>query len=193
MNKQREEAIRLLTTRYVLFSCEGVAEQVVITKLIEEDRIVVPDDKVVRDRDGQPWTRLKKAKDVQREYLWTDYPNGLVVARIVDVNPGRLVFDKPYRLRDIRVLDFVTRPEIERLVLVKEGQLGAFEARRGRERQLNASDWCVQKLGFSDVKSQEFLETYWRDARELVKCIRKAQSTQGGKKSGQLGLVDLLK
>ena len=193
MNKQREEALELLTTRHVLFSCEGRAEQVIITKLIESGCIVVPDDRIVRDMDGHLCTRLRKAKDIQKEFLWTDYPDGLLIARVVDVNPGKLVFNKPYRLRDIRVLDFITRPEIERLILVKEGQLGAFEARRGRERQLNASDWCEQKLGLPNVKSKEFLEAYWHDAHELMDCIRKAQSSLGGKRSGELGLVDLLK
>ncbi len=192
VGRREEEALGLLTSRHVLFSCEGRAEQVIITKLVESGLTVVPDDRVVRDMDGNPCTRLRKAKDLQREFMEVDYPDGLLVARIVDVNPGKLEFGRPYRLRDIRALDFITRPEIERLVLVKEGQLGAFEGRRGKDRQLNASDWCVQKLGLTAVKSKEFLESYWQDAHELERCIKRAHASLGGKAGGELGLVNLL-
>lgn len=192
VSRRGEETHELLTSRHVLFSCEGRAEQVIITKLIESGRTIVPDNRVVRDMDGNPCTRLRKAKDLQREYLEVDYPDGLLIARIVDVNPGRLKFSGPYRLRDIKTLDFITRPEIERLVVVKEGQLGAFEGRRGKDRQLNASDWCIQKLGLTAVKSKEFLEEYWQDAFELERCIRKAHASLGGRAGTELGLMDLL-
>lgn len=194
MSKRGDEAQDLLTTRQVLFSCEGKAERVIITRLVEDGCTVVPDRNVVRDMDGRPCTLLRRAKDIQREFLdMTDYPDGLLVARIVDVNPGVLKFGQPYRLRDICVRDFITRPEIERLVLAKEGALGGFLSRRGADRQLNASDWCRQKLGLGDVKAEAFLQEYWKDSEELVRCIREANASLGGKKNEQLGLVDLLK
>ena len=194
MSKRGDEVHDLLTTRQVLFSCEGKAERVIITRLVEDGCTVVPERNVVRDMDGRPCTLLRRAKDIQREYLdMTDYPDGLLVARIVDVNPGVLRFSQPYRLRDIRVCDFITRPEIERLVLAKEGSLSAFLSRRGADRQLNASDWCQQKLGMTDVKAEAFLREYWKDSRELARCIREANASLGGKKNEQLGLVNLLK
>lgn len=75
VGRREEEALALLTSRHVLFSCEGRAEQVIITKLVESGLTVVPDDKVVRDMDGNPCTRLRKAKDLQREFMeiyWQD-------------------------------------------------------------------------------------------------------------------------
>lgn len=108
----RTDSFHELTLRQVLFSCEGKAERVVITKLAEADALVVPTRNIVRDMDGRPCTLLRRAKDIQREFLGVDYPDGLLVARIVDVNPGVLKFDRPYRLLDIKVLDFITRLEI---------------------------------------------------------------------------------
>lgn len=192
MDRRSDEAFELLTSRQVLFSCEGTAERVIIAKLVESERIVVPPHNVVRDMDGIPYTTLRRAKDIQREFLGMDYPDGLLIARIVDTNPGKFALSRPYRLSDIRVLDFITSPEIERLILVKENEIGAFQGRRGRDRQLNASDWCVQHLGYSDVKSEDFLKEYWKDADELVRCIRQANATLGGAKKSQLGLVNLL-
>ncbi len=193
MDRRKKEALDLLSTRHVLFSCEGKAERVIVTRLVEGGCTIVPRRNVVRDMDGRPCTLLRRAKDIQREFLGMDYPNGLLVARVVDVNPGRLAFDRPYRLRDIRVLDFVTRPEVERLVLVKEGQLDAFQKRRGSDRHLNASDWCIQKLHMDDVKSERFLEGYWSDPDELVRCIREAHRKAGKGESAELELADLLR
>ena len=194
MSRHGDEVRDLLTTRQVLFSCEGKAERVIITRLLEDDCTVVPERNVVRDMDGRPCTLLRRAKDIQREFLdMTDYPDGLLVARIVDVNPDVLKFNQPYRLRDIVVRDFITRPEIERIVLVKEEALTAFLSRRGSDRQLNASDWCRQKLGLEDVKAEAFLQEYWKDSNELVRCIRAATSSLGGKKNEHLSLVDLLR
>ncbi len=44
----------------------------------------------------------------------------------------------------------------------------------------------------SEVKNEEFLESYWSDANELVRCIREATSKLGSHKREQLGLADLL-
>lgn len=193
VNSKRTEAIRDLKTRQVLFSCEGKAERVVIETLSEANALVVPNQNIVRDMDGRPCTLLRKAKDIQREFLGVDYPDGLLIARIVDVNPGVFRLDRPYRLLEIKVFDFITRPEIEALVLAREGELDKFRNRRGHDRQLNASDWCIQKLRIDDVKGEEFLKDYWSDADDLVRCIREAYSKLGSHKKEQLGLADLLK
>lgn len=181
------EAIRDLKSRQVLFSCEGKAERVVITTLSEADALVVPNQNIVRDLDGRPCTLLRRAKDIQREFLGVDYPDGLLIARIVDVNPGAFRLDRPFRLLDIKVSDFITRPEIEALVLVREGELDRFRGRRGEDRRLNASDWCMQKLGMKNVKDEEFLKVYWSDAGELARCIREANSKLGAIRTSSLG------
>lgn len=193
MRSKKAEALRDLKSRQILFSCEGKAERVVIEKLSEADALVVSNQNIVRDMDGRPCTLLRKAKDIQREFLGVDYPDGLLIARIVDVNPGMLRLDRPYRLLDIKVLDFITRPEIEALVLVREGELDRFRSRKGDDRRLNASDWCIQRLRMKNVKDERFLKAYWSDAEELIRCIREAHSKLGSHKNEQLGLADLLK
>ena len=193
VNKRREEAIYELSTRNVLFSCEGTAESVLIERLVEADKLIVPSTNIVHDMDGNACTNLRSAKDIQREFLGIDYPRGLLIARIVDSNPGRFLLEKPYRLSDIKVYDFITRPEIEVLVLVREKALDCFNGRSSSERQLNASDWCKQKLGLTKIKTRAFLEGYWNDADELVRCIREANGKRGSNKNDQLGLTDLLK
>ena len=58
-----DEARRLLTDRFVLFSCEGTAEGVVIQRLYDADLLVVPRRHVVKDSviSNRPYTRKRKA------------------------------------------------------------------------------------------------------------------------------------
>lgn len=55
------EEIGVLKRRYVLFSCEGTAEGVVIQTLYDNDLMVVPRSRVVMDAvwDDRPYTRLR--------------------------------------------------------------------------------------------------------------------------------------
>lgn len=192
VSKRRDEILQELVRRQVLFSCEGTAEKVIIGLLANAGRLVVPQESIVRDMDGNPCTTLRRAKDIQREFLDVDYPDGLLIARIVDVNPGVFKLDRLYRRQDIMVRDFVSRPEIESLILVREGSYNEFQTRRGADRQLNASDWCIQRLGMKNVKTERFLVDYWSDADVLEGCVRKLHGMQSSE-GGQLGLVDLLK
>lgn len=90
MNKTRDEFQRELVEHDVLFSCEGTHESVIIEKLCESGRLIVPEERLVRDMDGNPYTADRKAKDIERDFLGIDYPHGLLLVRIVDVNPGAI-------------------------------------------------------------------------------------------------------
>ena len=69
------EEIGVLKRRYVLFSCEGTAEGVVIQTLYDNDLMVVPRSRVVMDAvwDDRPYTRLRKASAIAGQYFGVDY------------------------------------------------------------------------------------------------------------------------
>lgn len=193
MSVNHNEARSLLRDRYVLFSCEGKAECVIIERLVEDDCLVVAKDHVVKDPNGRPFTTIRKAKRLeQTSFIGPNYEGGLLIARIVDVNPGAFRLSKLVA-QTTKVLDFVTRPEIEALVLVRENAWDAFEKRSKSERKLNASDWCIQHLKMGDVKDEGFLKEYWHDSEVLCRTIRSYNSLLGGHKNDQLGLIDVLK
>ena len=184
-----------LRSHDVLFSCEGKCEAVIMKRLLENDRLVLSADEVVHDDEhGTPYTLLRKAPDIERTFMGVEYDKGpLLIARIVDSDPGSFVLSRARR-NDAIVRDFVTSPEIEALTLIKEGRYDDWRRRHhGKGRQLNASNYCVQVLGMSQVKQYRFLLDYWSDVNELVACILTYQSKQGKRKDRTLGLADLLR
>lgn len=185
-----------LTQRFVLFSCEGTDEGVIIQRLYDDGRLVVPRDCVVMDNKivNRPYTRLRKASQIADEYFGMSYESddasGLTVARIVDSRSGG--FELPRRSQNgTRVLSFYTRPEIEMLIIHAEAAFGDWQRASRRNRQLKPSEFCKQELGFSSIKETGFLRGYWSDGSKLVNAIRMyAEKARRG--SGDLLLADLI-
>lgn len=191
------EEIGLLKRRYVLFSCEGTAEGVVIQTLYDSDLMVVPRSRVVVDAvwDDRPYTRARKASAIADQYFGVDYAvdgaEGLAIARIVDSRAPK--FELPRRQQNgTEVVSFVTRPEIEMLLIHAEGAYKAWLSASKKNRQLKPSDFCKQQLGLSDVKEMGFLKEYWADSDKLVWAIREHVRC-AKRQPGEYLLVDLLK
>lgn len=191
------EEIDLLKRRYVLFSCEGTAEGVVIQVLYDSDLMIVPRSRVVMDAvwDDRPYTRARKASAIADQYFGVDYAadgaEGLAIARIVDSHAPK--FELPRRQQNgTEVVSFATRPEIEMLLIHAEGSYKAWLSASKKNRQLKPSDFCKQQLGLSDVKEMGFLKEYWADSDKLVWAIRE-HARCAKRQPGEYLLVDLLK
>ncbi len=191
------EAKHLLMNRFVLFSCEGAAEGAVIQSLYDNDLMIVPHNRVVKDAVmvNRPYTRIRKAADIAEQYFTMSYEaegaEGLLIARVVDSRSPK--FELPKRKQNgTKVLSFFTRPEIEMLVIHREGAYLDWQNASRKDRQLKPSDYCKGVLDFGDVKSMEFLKSYWADSESLVRAIKAhAQKVQRGPK--ELLLADLLR
>lgn len=188
--REREEFRSLLQSRDVLFSCEGTAEAVIIECLVQGSRTLVPRSQIVEDRDGKPFTTLRKIKDLQNEFFGIDYPHGLMIVRIKDHSSENFAIPKLYK-NNVIYRDVITRPEIESLVLARENQLRAW-SQHGKT-QMKPSEWCEQKLGFGKrLKTYQFLIDYWNSADVIIDAIEKYDSLLGKHRHEQLNLSDLL-
>lgn len=191
------QAIDILLSRFVLFSVEGTSEGTVIQVLYDNDLMIVPRGRVVKDAliVDRPYTRKRKAAEIANDYFSMNYETagaeGLAVARIVDSSAPKFEFPKR-RQNGTKVLSFVTRPEIEMLAIHAEGAYRDWENATRRDRQLKPSEFCKQRLGLDKIKEKDFLEEYWDDGERLVKAIR-AHAATSKRKNGELLLVDLLK
>lgn len=191
------EVRHALLNRYVLFSVEGTAEGVIIERLYEDGLLLVPKERVVTDAQyiDRPYTRARKAADIAREYLGVNYAvngsEGLLIARIVDSRSPS--FSLPRGLRNAATVEsFFTRPEIEMLVIHREGAYGEWLKESRKNRQLKPSQFCKGTLGLDRVKETEFLKEYWSDAAALVRSIHEyAQRCQ--RRKGECVLADLLR
>lgn len=190
----RRDLASMLETSYVLFSCEGTAEGVVIEKLVEANALVVPKEHVVEDSlYFKPYTRLRKAEDIAERFLRTSYEgdgaSGLVVARIVDSKAGKFTFSRRWK-GACDVESFYTRPEIEMLAIHAEDAYDNWRRASRRNRALRPSEFCKGELGLRHIKEGDFLREYW-DADKLVEAIRKYAGSHGAD-VGEWSLADLL-
>lgn len=186
-----------LLSRYVLFSCEGTAEGVVIERLFESDKLIIAKERVVKDPiTFKPYTRLRKAGDLEDRFFSQNYAvkgsEGLLLARIVDSRNAKFSLSRNGRDAAI-VRSFITAPEIEMLVIHAEGAYDDWCRKARSNRQLTPSEYCVQHLGLREVKRGAFLQEYWSDGDKLVSAIRMHASKLGKRKSGELTLANLLK
>ena len=156
------EVETLLKNRFVLFSCEGTAEGVVIQVLYDNDLLVVPGERVVKDEVlvKRPYTRTRSAAKIAEQYFSMDYgvdgAEGLTVARIIDSRSAKFEFPKR-KQNGTKVLSFVTRPEIEMLVIHNEGAFSRWQSSSRKDRQLRPSDFCVRELHMADIKESNSL------------------------------------
>lgn len=109
----------------------------------------------------------------------------------------RLFFDRSQlleetliRCRDAKkfgVINVITAPEIEMLVIFAEKKYTAFKNSRKRP-----SDFCTQDLGLNNVKNRAFVQEYFQDVDRLVDAIEEYKRVSHLPK-GEYALADLLK
>ena len=148
-----------LAGSHILISCEGGAEDFIVRMLLDHRRFAFGWDNVI------DVTRLRKASDIERQYLGFEYDRPVRLLRIVDSLRAGFQLGALYRGR-CTVHRVCTRPEIEVLNILNEGRYADYERTR-----LKPSDYCKQQLGMVDVKRPEFLASYW-SVDDLAACVR---------------------
>lgn len=185
-----------LTTHYVLFSVEGTAEGVIIDKLVGAEALLVPTNRIVKDRmTFKPFTRQRKAKSIAEQYLNENYQTEsateLLIARIIDSSTPSFSLPRQYKNAAI-VRNFVTSPEIEMLAIYKENACDLWKRRSRTNRQLKPCEFCKQDLKLPDIKSATFLNEYWNDPFEIIRCIKRYSQDHSNRDSNSFLLADLL-
>ncbi|WP_165247981.1 hypothetical protein [Adlercreutzia sp. ZJ141] len=164
---------------HVVFVCEGTFEEVAVRILEDSGAFVFPSENIVGI------TRSRKAKDVTAEFLNMDYDWPITIVRVLDSRKESFELGKLYRDR-FPVVNVLTHPEIEMLIVAREGKFADFS-----KRKMRPSDYCKQVLGFSGVKSRKFLERYW-NSDSLAAAAREYKRTAKISKD-EVFLADLIK
>lgn len=168
-----------LAGSYILISCEGGAEDAIVRMLLDRRRTVFDREDVI------DITRLRKASDIERQYLGFEYDRPVQLLRIVDSVRARFQLGALYHDK-CSVYRVCTRPEIEILNILNEDLYADYE-----RSHMKPSEYCKQHLGMSDVKRPEFLKRYW-SIDDLVGCIREYARIHRAE-PGEYTLADLLK
>lgn len=177
----KSSVISALEGHHPLFACEGTGEEVIISKLVEADALVFPKDHVV------DITRKRKSTDIQSEYLGFEYDWPVCIVRVLDSLRERFHLGPLYADR-FPVVSVHTRPEIEMLIIIREGHFADYSKRKSSTKP---SVYCKSAFGFRDVKSQPFLDDYW-DAESIVDAAIQYRRV-AHLESDELCLADLIK
>lgn len=177
--------------QHVLFVCEGSAEQYVLSTLIERGELTIPQDRIVKSPITGRWflTRRESIDQAER-FLGVSYGDRpLLIIRIADSTSDRFRIPRGYE-HTAQVVDLNTKPEIEMLVIIHEGQYGRYT--NGSPR-LKPSDYCKTTLGMPRVKSRTWLERYWSTPGDLEHALREYARLHRFHKNENRGLVELLR
>lgn len=190
MREYLRESIR---TSHVICITEGAAEEVIIQKLFEENKLVFSGEDKVSDEDLiRVFTRFRAANKFEQAYLRQDYGDvPLTILRILDSKKENFKLKKIYNERiknkNIRVFDIRTMPEIEILMIINEGWYDKFTT---KSQGLSASNYCKTHLKQRNIKSKEFVGNYFYNIDILLNSIEVYKRKHNKKEN--LCIADLL-
>ena len=169
-------------SKYIACTCEGSAERAIIKILLDKNRLIFTWDDLL---DGEI-LRCRNAKKFEEQHLRKGFTDRITVLRVLDSRREEFKLSKAYASK-IDVVNVITAPEIEMLVIFTEGKYEEYKKSKKKP-----SAFCKEDLRIADVKSTHFVESYFADINVLIKAIREYQRVSRIQR-GEYALADLLK
>ena len=162
--------------------CEGAAEAAIIDILLDNDLLIFQreellEEKVLLVRDGATF---------EKRYLRKGFNEPISVIRILDSRRENFKLSKAYESK-VDVVNVITAPEIEMLIVLNEGKYDAFK-KSGKK----PSVYCKMDLKMTGLKSYDFVYKYFRQPEVLLSAIKKYDEVTK-KRKGEYTLLNLLK
>lgn len=162
--------------------CEGGAENTIIELLLHESKLLFTYQNLL---DGEI-IRTRKAKEFEQRYLRKGFSEKITILRVLDSHREAFSLSKAYA-HQIKVINVVTAPEIEMLIILSEHKYEDFKTAH-----MKPSIYCKTVLGYSNVKSPVFVSNYFKNIEKLVFAIKEYKHISKLQK-GEITLADLLK
>ena len=109
-------------SKYVACICEGSAERAIIKLLLDNDKLIFTWDDLL---EGEI-LRCRGAKKFEEQHLRKGFTEKITVLRILDSRRENFKLSKAYAGK-IDVVNIITAPEIEMLVIFAEGQYNEYK------------------------------------------------------------------
>ncbi len=169
-------------SRYIACICEGTAEEVIINLLLDSGKLIFSRGQLLEEKP----IRCRNAKKFEDTYLRKGFTDKISILRILDSRRENFRISKAYEHK-VDVINVVTAPEIEMLVIFSEGKYKEFKSSRKKP-----SDFCLQDLRLGNVKSQDFIKSYFQETNRLIAAIKEYKRVSDIRK-GEYTLADLLR
>lgn len=169
-------------SKYIACIAEGGAESAIINLLLDHGKLKFTREQLlehdpIRERNGEKFAK---------RYLGKGFTEKILVFRILDSHTENFIIKKAYQNK-IKLFNVVTAPEIEMLIIINEKKYEKFK-KAGKK----PSIYCVEDMKMKDVKTREFIYSYFRDINTLINAIKEYKRV-ANVQNGELTLYDLLK
>lgn len=168
-------------SKYIACICEGSAEQVIIEKLLDAEKLIFSRSQLLEEK----IIRCRDAKSFEQRYLRKGFSEKITVLRILDSRKERFKLSRAYEHK-VDVINIITAPEVEMLVIFNENMYKDFKKSRKKP-----SIFCKEDLHFRNVKSTDFVQSYFHDMDILVHSIIEYRRISNVP-NGEYSLLDLL-
>lgn len=168
--------------KYVACIAEGSAEQAIIDILLDNNMLIFSREQLIEEK----VLRCRSAESFESRYLRMGFEGTITVFRILDSRREKFRLSKAYQHK-VDVINIVTAPEIEMLVVLKEGRYSDY-----RKSHLKPSQYCKEILRYRNVKSYDFVKEYFVDPNELKSAMMEYKRISKNRE-GENTLIDLLK
>jgi hypothetical protein len=168
--------------KYKACICEGAAEAAIVDILVDNDLLIFSRNEML----DESVIRCRSAKRFEERYLRKGFDNQISVIRILDSHREEFRLSKAYQHK-VDVINVVTAPEIEMLIIHNEGAYEQFK-KSGKK----PSDFCKADLRMGNVKSYDFVKTYFGNPETLIRAIKEYHRVANIRK-GEYTLFNLLR
>ena len=167
--------------KYVACICEGGAERAIIDLLLDNHMLVFDREQLLEEE----VLRCRSAKEFEDKYLRKGFREKITVYRILDSRRENFKLSTIYQSK-IDVINVVTAPEIEILIIYNEGKYKEFKNSGEKP-----SVYCKSTLRYKDVKSYDFIQKYFADINVLKRALHEYRRVSKVQKD-EIALNDLL-
>ena len=169
--------------------CEGAAEQAILEILLENDVLTIKKESLFEEK----VFRERSAENFFKKYMRVDLEEKVTIYRILDSKNENFKIKNKIK-KDFQgkyeVVDIVTSPEIEMLVIISEGRFTDYLKVKSK---VKPSEYCKQSLNLRKVKEYHFIREYFSDVNHLISVITEYHSLMKvNKDKFPLTLYDLL-
>lgn len=171
---------------YIACMCEGGAEDAIINILLDHELLCFSRSQLL---DEDKLIRRCKVREFEKLYLRQAYDKKITVIRVLDSKGEKFRLNRAYQHQVDKVIDIITAPEIEILLIIAAGKYQDYSKRSS---DMKPSVYCKQFLKMKKVKKPAFVFDYFSDIEKLLNAIKEYDRLHK-KRDGELSLADLLK
>lgn len=152
--------------------CEGAAEQAILEILLENDVLTIKKESLFEEK----VFRERGAESFFKKYMRVDLNEKVMIYRILDSKNENFKIKNKIK-KDFQgkyeVVDIVTSPEIEMLVIISEERFIDYSKVKSK---VKPSEYCKQSLKLRRIKEYNFIRDYFSDVNHLVSVIKQYHS-----------------